>query len=74
TFVLPGGHESVSFGHVARTVCRRAERLVVALDSGEKTDPLIIQYLNRLSDYLFVLCRAMTKELKANETPWKPRM
>ncbi len=74
SFVLPGGHQSVSFCHVARTVCRRAERLVIALDSQEKTDPLIIQYLNRLSDYLFVLSRKMTSELGAEETPWKPRM
>lgn len=73
-FVLPGGHQSVSFGHVTRTVCRRAERLVIALDQQEKVEPLIIQYLNRLSDYLFVLCRAMAVELKAPETPWKPRM
>src|SRR5262249_48811163 len=73
-FVLPGGHASVSFGHVARTVCRRAERLVVALHEQEKIETLVILYLNRLSDYLFVLCRAMTKELNATETPWKPRM
>ena len=73
-FVLPGGHQSVSFGHVARTVCRRGERLVIALDAQEKVDVLVIQYLNRLSDYLFTLCRMMTKELKAVETPWKPRM
>jgi len=73
-FVLPGGHPSVSFGHVARTVCRRTERLVIALDQQEAVNPLVIQYLNRLSDYLFVLCRKMTSELKAKETPWKPRM
>src|SRR6478735_6484257 len=74
SFVLPGGHPSVSFGHVARTVCRRAERLVIALDQQEKVDTLIIKYINRLSDYLFVLCRMMTQELGAPETPWKPRM
>jgi cob(I)alamin adenosyltransferase len=74
SFVLPGGHQSVSFCHVARTVCRRAERLVIALDSQEKVDALIIQYLNRLSDYLFMLSRKMTAELDAEETPWKPRM
>jgi cob(I)alamin adenosyltransferase len=73
-FVLPGGHQSVSFGHVTRTVCRRAERLVIALDTTEKIDPLVIQYLNRLSDYIFVLSRMMTKELNAREIPWKPRM
>lgn len=74
SFVLPGGHPSVSFCHVARTVCRRAERLVITLNAQEKTDELIIKYLNRLSDYLFVLSRKMTAELKAEETPWKPRM
>jgi len=73
-FVLPGGHPSVSFGHIARTVCRRAERLAVALDQQDKIDPLVIKYLNRLSDYLFVLCRTMSKELGAGETPWQPRM
>lgn len=73
-FVLPGGHQSVSFGHIARTVCRRAERLVIALSNQDHVNPLVIKYLNRLSDYLFVLCRLMTKELNAEETPWKPRM
>lgn len=74
SFVLPGGHVSVSFGHVTRTVCRRAERLVIALDQQERVVPLVIKYLNRLSDYLFVLCRMMAQELGAEETPWKPRM
>jgi cob(I)alamin adenosyltransferase len=73
-FVLPGGNQAISFGHVARTVCRRAERLAIALNQTEPINPLVIKYLNRLSDYLFVLCRAMTNELKAEETPWKPRM
>lgn len=74
TFVLPGGHQSVSFCHVARTVCRRAERLVIVLDSQEKVEELIVQYLNRLSDYLFVLSRKITMELGTEETPWKPKM
>ncbi|MDZ4714275.1 MAG: cob(I)yrinic acid a,c-diamide adenosyltransferase [Cytophagales bacterium] len=73
-FVLPGGHSSVSWGHVARTVCRRAERLVIELDHTEKVNEFIIQYLNRLSDYIFVLCRSMTRELQAPEATWKPRM
>ena len=73
-FVLPGGHASVSFGHIARTVCRRAERLATDLGAHEKVDPLVIKYMNRLSDYLFVLCRLMTKELGIEETPWRPRM
>jgi cob(I)alamin adenosyltransferase len=73
-FVLPGGHISVSFGHVARTVCRRAERLVIALHAHEPVHALVLKYLNRLSDYLFVLCRKMAAELHAHEVPWKPRM
>lgn len=74
SFVLPGGHPSVSICHITRTVCRRCERLVIVLDASEKTDSTIIKYLNRLSDYLFVLSRKMTAELGSEETPWKPRM
>ena len=70
-FILPGGHPTVSFCHIARTVCRRAERIVVALDN---VDPLVIKYLNRLSDYLFVLSRFLSKKLNAKETPWIPKM
>lgn len=73
-FVLPGGHPSVSFCHVARTVCRRAERLAVALNDQEPIDPLVIKYINRLSDYLFQLSRKMSHELNAEETAWKPKM
>jgi cob(I)alamin adenosyltransferase len=73
-FVLPGGHPSVSFGHVVRTVCRRAERLVIALNQTEPLNEIVIKYLNRLSDYLFMLCRSMSYELNVSETPWKPRM
>ena len=81
-FILPGGHQTVSFCNVARTVCRRAERLVVALDAVEKIDPLpkksgsaiSIKYLNRLSDYLFVLGRKVGKDLGATEVIWKPRV
>ncbi|MFL5728269.1 MAG: cob(I)yrinic acid a,c-diamide adenosyltransferase [Cytophagaceae bacterium] len=72
-FVLPGGHPSVSFCHIGRCVCRRAERLTVALQQKEPVTALIIIYLNRLSDYLFVLSRLMCKELKAEEVTWKPR-
>ena len=72
-FVLPGGHQSVSFSHVARTVCRRTERLVIALNDTSPVDPLIIQYLNRLSDYLFVLSRLMAQKLNIDEIEWKPR-
>lgn len=73
-FVLPGGHQAISFTHVARTVCRRAERLAIALHQSEPVDALVIKYLNRLSDYLFVLARLSAQELKVGEAPWKPRM
>jgi cob(I)alamin adenosyltransferase len=73
SFVLPGGHTSVSFCHVTRTVCRRAERLVIRLHQESPVDGLIIKYLNRLSDYLFVLSRKMAFDLKAEESPWVPR-
>jgi cob(I)alamin adenosyltransferase len=73
-FVLPGGHQSVSFAHVARTVCRRAERHVIRLSREEEVNPLIIKYLNRLSDYLFVVSRKITQELGTEEVAWKPRV
>lgn len=69
-FVLPGGHTAISTCHVARTVCRRAERLSIALHEQEPVAPIVIQYLNRLSDYLFVLSRKVTYELGVEETPW----
>lgn len=72
-FILPGGHPTVSYCHIARCVCRRAERRVVALDSKEKVDPLIIKYLNRLSDYLFVLARKLIYDLDVEEVKWMPR-
>lgn len=71
-FVLPGGHIATSFCHIARCVCRRAERLTVALDQKEAINPLTIKYLNRLSDYLFVLSRKVSQEVGAEEIPWKP--
>ncbi|MGB0868689.1 MAG: cob(I)yrinic acid a,c-diamide adenosyltransferase [Flavobacteriales bacterium] len=73
TFVLPGGHQSVSFCHIARCVCRRAERNTVSLSQIEEVDELVLKYLNRLSDYLFALSRKWTKEFKAIETPWIPK-
>ncbi|MEP0710997.1 MAG: cob(I)yrinic acid a,c-diamide adenosyltransferase, partial [Algoriphagus sp.] len=72
-FILPGGHQSVSFCHLARTVCRRAERIAVELNSQEPVSELVIQYLNRLSDFLFVLGRMMAFELKVDEVTWNPR-
>lgn len=74
SFVLPGGHQTVSFCHITRCVCRRAERLVVHLAEVENVPELIIKYLNRLSDYLFVLSRKISQENNANEIPWKARM
>lgn len=72
-FILPGGHPSVSFCHIARCVCRRAERLVIGLSEKEAVPEMVIKYLNRLSDYLFVLSRKMARELQAEEVLWKPR-
>nr|MBI1229883.1 cob(I)yrinic acid a,c-diamide adenosyltransferase [Cytophagales bacterium] len=72
-FILPGGHTSVSVAHLARTVCRRAERCVVLLHEEQVIDTKIIQYLNRLSDFLFVLGRKMAQELNIEETTWAPR-
>ena len=72
-FVLPGGHTTVSYCHIARCVCRKAERLAVHLDHQEPIEPLTIQYLNRLSDYLFVLARKLTFDLNAEEVKWIPR-
>lgn len=73
-FVLPGGHESVSVCHLARTVCRRAERLVITLNDESAVDEFVLQYLNRLSDYLFVLSRKMAQELNTEEVIWRPRI
>lgn len=74
SFVLPGGHTVVSYCHVARCVCRRAERAVLKLAENEKVEEIIYKYLNRLSDYLFVLSRKLIVDFKANEIPWKPKM
>ena len=71
-FVLPGGHQTVSFCHIARCVCRRAERLAAALNDLEPFQPETLMYLNRLSDYLFVLARKLSKDLQADEVQWIP--
>jgi cob(I)alamin adenosyltransferase len=73
TFILPGGHTTVSYCHLARCVCRRGERAVTHLAESDFVEPLVIKYLNRLSDYLFVLARMLAQDLKAPETAWKPR-
>ncbi len=72
-FILPGGHTTVSFAHLARVVCRRAERHVVALAEVSSVDPIVMRYLNRLSDYFFTLSRLIAHELNVPEIPWNPR-
>lgn len=72
-FILPGGHLSVSFCHITRTVCRRAERLIVALHQLESVEPLVLKYINRLSDYLFVFGRKMAKDFEVTEVTWTSR-
>ncbi len=74
SFVLPGGHAHVSYCHIARCVCRRAERTVLKLAEHESVDEINYKYLNRLSDYLFMLSRQLTFDLKAEEIPWKPKL
>lgn len=71
-FVLPGGHTTVSYCHIARCVCRRAERLATELYESEPFDEMVLAYLNRLSDYLFVLARKLTFDLQAKEIKWIP--
>lgn len=74
-FILPGGDIAVSYLHVARCVCRRAERICVAMQENELyIDSIVIKYLNRLSDYIFVLSRFIAKEHGAEEITWKPRI
>ena len=72
-FILPGGHEHVSICHICRTVCRRAERKTTYLNEVEPVSGELIKYLNRLSDYLFVLARKLSIDLQAEETPWIPK-
>ena len=74
SFVLPGGHTIVSYCHIARCVCRRAERNTISLSETGFVAETVIKYLNRLSDYLFVLSRKLSHDLHAKEMPWKPRM
>ena len=74
SFILPGGHPTVSYCHIARNVCRRSERLAIKVQKQFKNSEKVIQYLNRLSDYLFVLSRKLSIDLYAKEIPWKPRV
>jgi len=73
SFILPGGHATASLCHVARTICRRVERRVIALHRSEPVNPVILEYINRLSDYLFVLARFITYTYGGTETPWLPK-
>lgn len=75
SFILPGGHVAISTTHVTRCVCRRAERICVNMQENDLfVDPLVIKYLNRLSDYLFVLARYAGHLLGVDDIPWKPRI
>ena len=71
-FILPGGHSTVSYCHIARTICRRAERLATHLFESEPFDVCVLHYLNRLSDYLFLLARKLSSDLRAEEIKWIP--
>lgn len=72
-FILPGGHPAISQAHICRTVCRRAERLAIRLAETEEVPEIVVRYLNRLSDLLFMLARWTGWRLNVPETPWKPR-
>jgi cob(I)alamin adenosyltransferase len=72
-FILPGGHSISSYCHLARCVCRRAERLTIENSEIQNVNPIIITYLNRLSDYLFVLARKVLIDLNIPEQPWLPK-
>ena len=72
-FVLPGGNTAVSYCHIARCVCRRAERRATLLNETESIDHQVIKYLNRLSDYLFVLARKLSNDQQAEEIKWVPK-
>lgn len=74
SFILPGGNTVVSYAHIARCVCRRCERVVTHLGEESTIDLRILVYINRLSDYLFVLSRFFGQSFNVAETPWFPRM
>ena len=71
-FILPGGTSAAAQLHLARTVCRRAERLIVALGRSEDIGPHIVRYVNRLSDYLFTAARAANHHAGVQDVPWQP--
>lgn len=71
SFIIPGGNQAISHCHIARCVCRRAERSVSLLASQEEVNPFVIKYLNRLSDFLFVLARFWAKKWNSRQINWK---
>ncbi len=74
SFILPGGHPITSQCHIARTVCRRAEREIIRLSAELFVPDTVIKYMNRLSDYLFVLSRKVLRDFGLNDIPWKPEL
>lgn len=74
SFILPGGNIQASYSHVARTVCRRAERVALRLNETSRVDVLVLKYLNRLADYFFVLSRFLVKETNSDEITWLPKL
>ncbi len=72
-FILPGGHPAVSYAHVCRCVCRRAERIITQLSEQDKVNHLVIQFFNRLSDYFFVLARKVGHDLGVSDIEWHAR-
>lgn len=74
SFILPGGHTTVSFCHIARTVCRRAERLAILVNEDFGDVDIVVKYLNRLSDFYFVLARKLTIDFNCKEINWIPRL
>jgi cob(I)alamin adenosyltransferase len=74
SFVLPGGHQTVSLCHVARTICRRAERITIQLSEETPVPENLVKYLNRLSDFLFMLSRVLAKDLNISQINWTPRV
>lgn len=72
-FILPGGHVLASHAHVARTICRRAERITLKAFPNNDLDPLVLKYLNRMSDFLFVLARKFANELGSGDILWKSK-
>lgn len=74
SFILPGGHIAASQCHVARTVCRRAERIIIKVAEDLYVPDNVVQYMNRLSDYLFVVSRKIIKDFNINEIRWHPRL